>query len=109
MLVETYKDPSINMRAKIADKVAAQGNGEWCSTEGFDKFTIHVVKNGNPTFSAQMYVSNEDAPPAAGGVAYGTAPVTDAALIEIKVPVRWMRLNVGSISGGSISAYLEAV
>jgi hypothetical protein len=109
MLVETYPDPRVNMRAKILDGVSAPTNGEWCKTEGYDKYSVHVVKEAAATLTGcQVYVSNEVAPAADGGVTYGSA-VTASALIEVKIPVRWIRLAIGGLSGGKVSAYLEGV
>ena len=107
MLVETFSDPRVIMRAVLLNKVAVTGNGEWCETAGYDKLSIHIKKDSGATLSAQVYVSNEASPAADGGVAYGTA-VTASALFEIKIPVRWVRL-APTISGGAVSAYLEAV
>ena len=105
----TYRDPAVNMRATLLDAISAPGNGEWCSTEGFDKFSIHLVKESGATLTGgQLYVSNEPAPPAAGGVAYGAA-VSASAIIEIKIPIRWIRFAVGGLTGAKVSAYLEAV
>ena len=106
---EFFADPKANMRVTLLDGVTASGNGEWASTEGYDKISIHLVKASAATLSgAQVYVSNEPAPAANGGYAYGSA-YTASAFIEIKIPARWMRVAIGSLSGGAVSAYLEAV
>ena len=106
-IAEYFSDPAVNMRVALLDRVVTTGNGEWFETAGYDKFTIEVVKDSGATLSAQLYVSNQPAPLPDGGVAYGTA-VTASAIIEVHRPFRWMRL-APTLSGGAVSAYLEAV
>ena len=106
---EYFSEPPYNMRVLLLKGVTAAGDGEWVETAGYDKFSIHLVKASAATLSgAQVYVSNEPTPAANGGYAYGSA-YTASAFIEIKIPARWMRVAIGSLSGGAVSAYLEAV
>ena len=105
---ETFADPRVNMRALLLDRETAPTLGAWVGTEGYDKFSIHVVKGSGTTLSAQAYVSNEPSPAVDGGVAYGS-PVAASAYIEIKAPYRWIRMAAPTLSGGVVSAYLEAV
>lgn len=107
MEITTYKDPTVNMRALLLDEVAAPTSGEWCLTEGFDKFSIHIIISNTAT--VQVYVCNKPSPANADDYVKVGNDISASALVEIKVPVRYIKVKVTSVSSGNVSAYLEAV
>ena len=104
---ETYRDPSTCMRGVLQDGQVAVDNGDWLDVEGYEKKSIEIIIAGTAT--GQVFVSNAPTKPAnnVDHVKYGN-DVAASALVEIKIPVRWLKVKVSALTpGASLSAYIQ--
>jgi len=104
---ETYRDPTTCMRAVLQNNVEALDHGDWINVEGYEKKSIEIIISGTGT--AQVYVSNAPVQPlnTVDHVKYGN-DVSSSGLVEIKIPVRWLKVKVSALTpGASVSAYMQ--
>ena len=114
--LEPYADKSYCLRGTIAENVVGTSSGQWFFVEGYEKKSIDIRIAG--TASVQVCVSNyigdpandEDGqpiPPANSddGIAFETA-LSASGLVEMKSPVRWIKVKVVSGSG-TVNAWMQ--
>lgn len=108
---EPTRHPNTGMRGTLLDAVVAANNGDWLDVEGYEKKSIEITiaTPGGGGATATVYVSNAPVKPAntVDHVAYGT-PATANALVEVKIPVRWIKVKVTAVTAPvTVSAYIQ--
>lgn len=88
----------------IVDAVAV-GNGSWFDASGVADMTVHVA--GITT--ATVIVSGSNAPTIPADSTHGAtlATVTADSIVDIQMPVRWIKARVSAWTSGTINAYVE--
>ena len=101
----TFADKNYCLEGVLAFEATNPSNGQWFSVQGLEKKTIHFVVTGVAT--AKLCISNEIDQPdnASDGVQFGT-DVTQSSLVEMKSPVKWMKVMV-TAGTGKVSAYIQ--
>ena len=105
--IKNYSDPAASAEATLADNIVATDPGVWVGVRGLEKKTIEIIINGAAT--VQIFVSNLPTVPANSDdhAQYGIN-VTGSGLVEVKVPVKWMKIKVLALTpGASVSAYMQ--
>lgn len=105
--IESTRDLATSAAATLAENIVSIDHGVWVGVGGLEKKSIEFIITGTAT--AQVFVSNLPTQPANADdhIKYGN-DVVASALVEIKIPVRWMKIKVPSINAGaSVSAYMQ--
>ena len=101
----TFADKNYCAEGCLAFEAVNPSNGQWFSVQGLEKKTIHFVFSGVAT--AKLMVSNAIDQPdnTVDGVQFGN-DITADALVEMKSPVKWMKVKV-TAGAGKVSAYIQ--
>lgn len=81
--------------------------GEWFAMEGFDHFTVHV--SGITTATVNVRGSNRPTKPPSSNNEILLQSLSSNAVVDIALPVRWLKVDVSSYSEGQVYAWVEGL
>jgi hypothetical protein len=105
--IETYMLPKVGMRSTLHDEVATTATGDWVNVEGYKKLSVCAIIE--TTATVQVRASNEINPAASDDGALVGSALTATGLVQLEVPVRWIKAKISSHGAGGVSVFLEAV
>lgn len=93
---------------RLLDGATATSNGQWVDARGFRRMSVHV--SGFGTATVQIRGSNAATQPDNGshGAQLGS-DVTSESIVDVDLPVRWIKARVSAYTSGTIDANLNAV
>lgn len=94
-------------RATALNAVAAIGESDWIDISGCPRFSVHV----SGITSATVVVTGSNAPtiPAAATHGIEISTVTVDSIINVAIPLHWVKVRCSVWASGTISAWVEGV